>query len=1233
MPLDPFAALGIEAPTSPPPSAMIPGQDMPTMRVTPQKGGVNPFAALGIDDSVSYPATAARQVAPVGRGVAANFAAGANQSIMGALGAPVDLASGAMHLLERGRAATSGIPSPWGTPDQEPVGGSSWIKRQFGRVSANPDDVQPVNEAERMAQGAGGAVAQVPLMAMGGAAVSGAPGLVGGVGRSLARAGVETVPQTALTAAATGIGGAAGQAAEDAAPDALKPYANIAGNLAGAAGTIGAVAGARAGTNLIVRKAGEAGIGRKTDIGGMRATGAQINAAGNQVESALGPEGRQLLERTAATEKEATELEAKVSDPTATPDEQAAAQSRLRQIQSQRMNLVPGAEPTTAQVAQTPSAAAFEKVHRVATPEPFLQRAQDQNVARVASINAVQPEGNAASVGQMFTDHLNALEAAGQQRIAGASGAVSGATERLGGQQAPAAIGEAMRGGLEANNKVLQGRERTLWQAIDPEGKLALSVRPVRDAAKTLLSEINPAVGDSLTEHEAFLPAVANGPDVISFTDLSKLRGNIGDAQRTLGPKLGFDSRPMRRLGILKNAVDESIARAVDEQVSRNPDLAGRVQSEIQQYGEVTGRSPGRANPADSGGVASGLPGASGAPGAGNAGRGNAAGGDAIPPLAANGRVGRAPETLVDFLISRGGVRDQGGDLAAQGLDTVHHRAAGRLINRRGLTLDYAREAAVQEGFLPPNADINDLRNALGEHASGRPTYRIHEAADAALRQQDVRQTALQEEATRRAQAAVSGFEGDAGLRLTQAEHDHATRLVMEDRLHPEDAVRQAIMHGDESVLQRNAERSAFGMGVPLSAHQSEMGVGGGAPALTPNFDQTAADRYAAARQSTLERKSTYRQGPVGAVLRSGPGGAEFAVADSDVARKFFSGGAREPADVQRFISAAGGQPEALQAAREYLANDMRARGITHPDGTIDLAKFAGWQRTHSRTIDLFPGLREQISDATTAQRTLDDVRSAHTDAVKKFQDGVAKNFLGGDDPLIAVRKALSSGNPTQTFTDLARAVRGNAEAEAGLRRGVVDYILQRMSSVAPSGAGDVDFLNAATFQKWVRQYKGPMRALFGGQGSQSIEMVAADLRRQAQRTAATGGSDTAANLAAAKKTGVGAAAAHQVPMTVLTLIGEHLGAAAHGGLGGLVGAVALPALGSLGHSMRQAGINTTTGLAREAMLHPKLAVELVQRVADRNRISAVTQRRIGAALQAAIAADMAHSAQRKPAQ
>jgi hypothetical protein len=1054
MPLDPFAALGIEAPTSPPPSAMIPGQDMPTMRVTPQKGGVNPFAALGIDDSVSYPATAARQVAPVGRGVAANFAAGANQSIMGALGAPVDLASGAMHLLERGRAATSGIPSPWGTPDQEPVGGSSWIKRQFGRVSANPDDVQPVNEAERMAQGAGGAVAQVPLMAMGGAAVSGAPGLVGGVGRSLARAGVETVPQTALTAAATGIGGAAGQAAEDAAPEAIKPYANIAGNLAGAAGTIGAVAGARAGTNLIVRKAGEAGIGRKTDIGGMRATGAQINAAGNQVESALGPEGRQLLERTAATEKEATELEAKVSDPTATPDEQAAAQSRLRQIQSQRMNLVPGAEPTTAQVAQTPSAAAFEKVHRVAAPEPFLQRAQDQNVARVASINAVQPEGNAASVGQMFTDHLNALEAAGQQRIAGASGAVSGATERLGGQQAPAAIGEAMRGGLEANNKVLQGRERTLWEAVDPDGKLALSIAPVKQAAGKLISEVNPAVGDVLTAQEAaFLPAVANGPDVVSFSDLSALRSNIGAAQRELGPRLGFDSRPLRRLGILKNAVDESIARALDEQVGQEA-------------------------------------------------------------------------------------------------------------------------AAVEAGTLSPEKTIASRLQA--------------EVADFHARR-----------AAEARGGVATGSDGLGGSRASSVPGSVGAKVQTTGR----------------------SGNDAGNQGLP------------GPESLTPNFGQAAADRYAAARQSTLDRKSTYRQGPVGAVLRSGPGGAEFAIADSDVARKFFSGGAREPEDVQRFISAAGGQPEALQAAREYLANDMRARGITHPDGTIDLAKFAGWQRTHSRTIDLFPGLREQIADATTAQRTLDDVRSAHTDAVKKFQDGVAKNFLGGDDPLIAVRKALSSGNPTQTFTDLARAVRGNAEAEAGLRRGVVDYILQRMSSVAPSGAGDVDFLNAATFQKWVRQYKGPMRALFGGQGSQSIEMVAADLRRQAQRTAATGGSDTAANLAAAKKTGVGAAAAHQVPMTVLTLIGEHLGAAAHGGLGGLVGAVALPALGSLGHSMRQAGINTTTGLAREAMLHPKLAVELVQRVADRHRISAVTQRRIGAALQAAIAADMAHSAQRKPAQ
>ncbi len=82
-------------------------------------------------------------------------------------------------------------------------------------------------------------------------------------------------------------------------------------------------------------------------------------------------------------------------------------------------------------------------------------------------------------------------------------------------------------------------------------------------------------------------------------------------------------------------------------------------------------------------------------------------------------------QSLIQFLAGRGGIKDTGGDLTAMDLHLWHRGAAFRnkLVNPQGFDLDYAREAAVEAGYLPEGSTTNDLLQALAKDARGPRVY------------------------------------------------------------------------------------------------------------------------------------------------------------------------------------------------------------------------------------------------------------------------------------------------------------------------------------------------------------------------------------------------------------------------------------------------------------------------------------------------------------------------------
>lgn len=83
------------------------------------------------------------------------------------------------------------------------------------------------------------------------------------------------------------------------------------------------------------------------------------------------------------------------------------------------------------------------------------------------------------------------------------------------------------------------------------------------------------------------------------------------------------------------------------------------------------------------------------------------------------------PVSLSRFLADKGGLAPHG-DLKAMDAQRILVPGKGRLVRKEGhgLTLDYAREAAEEAGYLRQDSDINDLLAALAEELSGRKVFR-----------------------------------------------------------------------------------------------------------------------------------------------------------------------------------------------------------------------------------------------------------------------------------------------------------------------------------------------------------------------------------------------------------------------------------------------------------------------------------------------------------------------------
>jgi hypothetical protein len=962
------------------------------------------------------------------RSLGMNAISRANEALAGVAGAPVDAVT---WLANHGPSRLLGNNAP---PIENPIGGSESIKRGLGLVNADPDKVQPQNEAERIAGGIGGGAASAVLLPLGGEALA-----AGKVITPAANAALRSAvgAPDALNAAIGGASGAGSTVAADAVPEPYKPIAGMVGGLITGAPVVAAHAATEG-----VRGAVNAVTDRLTEEGAKRVVGKEM--------------------ATAATD-------------------QSAARENLA---TQPHEIVPGSVGTTGQIAGDTGLLNWERGVRQQNPAQFNNREAAQNSAQTAHLESVQPTGNAADlpgaiqsqrdvaakaaetntgVVQALSDKSVANAEAGQKTaLEGvkslapdaspaevsdhfrnmrdaleadhetAMAATADKAEKARLASAPSAsspeqVGQNLRAPAEEARSAAKTQERALWKAVDPDGKLAVSMAPIQQAKNAVYGNLTKAGEADLSPKERSLADVIEKyRPVESFKELTDLRSSVSSSMReelrTSGRTPAYARMSQLRSGI-ENAIDSAVE--------------GRA---VQEHGAV---ARGEMSPSDTMAAKA-------------------------RKVANGGLVAEQSEpSLLQFLASKGGLGPDS-ELEAIGAHghTVNVDGVGRrkLVRQGGWPLDYAREAAEEAGYLHGDhngtSTVNDLLDAVDAEMRGQKRY--PEGAEGTVSKAEA--VAAKERQDHEHDQFIRGYEDD----LRDAGHgelgagikQRAVHLMANEGMDADMAVEAALrqMDHEEGHAQIYAGSSPEN-GLPFGksgggGSGAEEGQAEGSGARTSSTrleaqgvpDEEAGQRLRDASAATKERAQTFDQGATGKLLKPGAQAGEYKLSDAKSAAAIFHPGDTGGEDVRAYIKAVGPE-KANTALSDAAAASLHAKA-TRPDGTLDPKKVDGWLADHKTAIGELPAAtRTKFESAANAQRAVEDAFAARRDALTNYDKSEAGKIMGLKDPGDIVREVgsiITSKDGAKRMGELAQAAKDNPAAKEGLQRAVIEHVMNK---------------------------------------------------------------------------------------------------------------------------------------------------------------------------------------------
>ena len=367
-------------------------------------------------------------------------------------------------------------------------------------------------------------------------------------------------------------------------------------------------------------------------------------------------------------------------------------------------------------------------------------------------------------------------------------------------------------------------------------------------------------------------------------------------------------------------------------------------------------------------------------------------------------------------------------------------------------------------------------------------------------------------------------------------------------------------------------------------------------------IDEAVAARLRAADDATIDRVNTFDNKTLKPILARPSAANPFTMPASQVPSRIFKPGPAGGETMAQYRAAVG-DVQALPVIEGYAIDDV-VRVASRPDGTLDPKKVTKWRNDHADALRSFPALDARLANATTATETAGAVAAARRAKVTEAQKGVAAKLAGATDPgeiTTIVGKIFDRADSVKQMQQLRRALKGDKDANAGLRRAVVDHVLDKVVKDA-TGLGD-ETLSATRLHDFINENEETLKAAgFSAPEIQSMRELADEAARAAviaksARPGENGGEALVQNIL---KFGTGPNAS---PASLFLRMAVQ--SAGHSVLpflfgGPLVGLASLIGAGAV-NAMRAKGLQSVDELFREALLDPALARKLLAKVSARN--------------------------------
>lgn len=389
------------------------------------------------------------------------------------------------------------------------------------------------------------------------------------------------------------------------------------------------------------------------------------------------------------------------------------------------------------------------------------------------------------------------------------------------------------------------------------------------------------------------------------------------------------------------------------------------------------------------------------------------------------------------------------------------------------------------------------------------------------------------------------------------------------------------------------------------------------------------------AREATKARGEIERS-PVGPVIRKGQTSEEYRTMASQVPGKVFAAGPTGYQKAKAFADATG-KPW-LDPFNDIVADSLAREATT--DGMVDPAKLTKWQAKYRDALRALPdevrqryvkgpGQAGEALAEGAAQRRRALIEHSKLDVAKQMGKEASqaaamranpafKAFEGVENPRDVqkiVGGIMQRPDAVTRLGQLRQHVAGTP-AEEGLKRAVLDHVLEKTLSTAEAGTTGEKMLQPGGFQKFIANNRPALKAAgLSDEQLGTLEKISGDLQRQ-QRFNATkvrAGSDTAQNQFKSLKKiaeGAGHNAGWLAPLLAAKEAYEMIPEAFHG-LAGAGAAVVAGTGWKLLSRARHAGLEKAQDLYHEAVMDPDKAAGLLSRSTpgSHGRLSRTLQR------------------------